>query len=159
QTGQLWCIAGHRLLCGDATKAADVARLMNHALVSVCFTSPPYLQQREYTVAIDDWDALMKGAFLHLPMREEGQLLVNLGLIHRGGEWLPYWDGWIEWMRRQGWRRFGWYVWDQMHGLRGDWVGRCAPSHEFIFHFNRRAVKPQKWIESIHSGERGGVLR
>src|SRR5262249_45109598 len=94
QTGQLWCIAGHRLLCGDATKAADVARLMNHALVSVCFTSPPYLQQREYTVAIDDWDALMKGAFLHLPMREEGQLLVNLGLIHRDGEWLPYWDGW-----------------------------------------------------------------
>ena len=49
------------------------------------------------------------------------QLLVNLGLIHREQEVVPYWDGWLAWMRQQGWRRFGWYVWDQGPGLPGDW--------------------------------------
>jgi DNA modification methylase len=47
-------------------------------------------------------------------------------------------------MREQGWRRFGWYVWDQGFGLPGDWQGRFAPSHEFVFHFNRKAEKPDK---------------
>ena len=45
-------------------------------------------------------------------------------------------------MRKSGWRRFGWYVWDQGPGLPGDWQGRLAPSHEFIFHFNRAPRKP-----------------
>jgi hypothetical protein len=32
-------------------------------------------------------------------VKPETQLLVKLGLIHRDGEWFPYWDGWIGWMR------------------------------------------------------------
>ncbi len=46
-----------------------------------------------------------------------------------------------------------------MHGLRGDWNGRLSPSHEFVFHFNRRPVRPNKWVECIHAGETGGALR
>ncbi len=101
----------------------------------------------------------MTGAFSNIPAHDSTQVLVNLGLIHRDNEWLPYWDGWLEWMRAQGWRRFGLYVWDQMHGLRGDWAGRFAPSFELVFHFNKSAVKPQKWMESLHAGERGGQGR
>jgi hypothetical protein len=73
----------------------------------------------------------------------------------------PYWEGWVDWMRAQGWRRFGWYVWDQGPGLPGDWNGRLAPSHEFIFHFNRQPRKPNKTVESKHAGETlgGGGLR
>jgi len=37
----------------------------------------------------------------------EAQVLVNLGLVHRDSEWQPYWEGWVEWMRASGWRRFG----------------------------------------------------
>jgi hypothetical protein len=72
---------------------------------------------------------------------------VNIGLIHRDGEWVPYWEGWIEWMRSAGWRRFGWYVWDQGWGLPGDWNGRLAPSHEFIFHFNHVAGLLRKTVD------------
>ena len=148
--GDLWILGDHRLLCGDSTKAEDVARLMAGAKADLCFTSPPYGQQRDYTKEgkekCQDWDGLMRGVFANLPMAEAGQVLVNLGMIHRDGEWLPYWEGWIAWMREQGWRRFGWYVWDQGNGLPGDWSGRLAPSHEFIWHFNRQAVKPQHCV-------------
>jgi DNA modification methylase len=135
---------GHRLLCGDATSPSDVARLMDGEEADICFTSPPYAQQRDYKTGPQDWDALMQRVFSILPMKHGGQVLVNLGLVHRDGEWLPYWDGWIEWMRAAGWRRFGWYVWDQGGGMPGDWNGRLAPSHEFVFHFNRVAERARK---------------
>jgi DNA modification methylase len=94
-------------------------------------------------------------------MADAGQVLVNLGLIHRDGEWLPYWDGWIEWMRQQGWRRFGLYCWDQGAGMMGDWVGRFAPSFEMVFHFNKNSKKPEKWVEkkeeSITVNHGGGM--
>ena len=149
--GDLWLLGNHRLVCGDSTKAEDVARVMNGELADLCFTSPPYGQQRDYTAEskemIQDWYALMCGVFAILPMAPAGQVLVNLGMIHRDNEWIPYWEPWIEWMRTQGWRRFGWYVWDQGFGLPGDWNGRLAPSHEFVFHFNREAVRPEKWVD------------
>jgi hypothetical protein len=86
----------------------------------------------------------MRGVFANLPMAANGQVLVNLGLIHRDNEVIPYWDGWLDWMRTQGWRRFAWYVWDQGPGLPGDWNGRLAPSFEFVFHFNRQAPAGQQ---------------
>jgi DNA modification methylase len=87
-----------------------------------------------------------------LPAKRDAQVLVNLGLVHHDGEWQPYWEGWIEWMRSAGWRRFGWYVWDQGPGLPGDWNGRLAPSHEFVFHFNRVAERARKTKESAMAG-------
>lgn len=49
KTGDLWIIGGvHRLLCGDSTKAEDVKRLMGAPKINLCFTSPPYAEQREY---------------------------------------------------------------------------------------------------------------
>jgi DNA modification methylase len=154
---------GHRLLCGDATSAVDVARLMGGEEADICFTSPPYAQRRDYKTGPQDWDALMRGVFSILPAKRAAQVLVNLGLVHRDGEWLPYWDGWIEWMRSAGWRRFGWYVWDQGPGLPGDWNGRLAPSHEFIFHFNRVAERARKTKDKLPEnievmrGDRGGM--
>ena len=78
--------SGHRLLCGDATSADDVARLMGGEEADICFTSPPYAQQRDYKTGPQDWDALMRGVFSILPMKHGAQVLVNLGLVHRGGE-------------------------------------------------------------------------
>jgi DNA modification methylase len=162
--GDLWILGEHRVLCGDSTKAEDVERLMAGTKADLCFTSPPYGQQRDYTAEgkakVADWDGLMRGVFANLPMADAGQVLVNLGLIHREGEWIPYWESWIEWMREHGWRRFGWYVWDQGFGLPGDWNGRFAPSHEFVWHFNKQSVEPMKFLdkkpENIKTRTKGG---
>jgi DNA modification methylase len=143
--GDVWIMGRHRLMCGDSTNPQHIAQLMAGQEADLCFTSPPYGQQRDYkSGGISDWDALMQGVFSLLPLKHDAQVLVNLGLIHRDGEWLPYWDGWIEWMRAAGWRRFGWYVWDQGFGLPDDWNGRLAPSHEWVFHFNRVAERARK---------------
>jgi len=136
--GDIWQLGDHRLLCGDSGDADMVARLMEGAKADLVFTSPPYAQQREYGQKIDDWFALMRGVFEAIPSHTKTQVLVNLGLVHRDGEWQPYWDGWINWMRAKGWRRFGWYVWDKVSPPPGDWDGRLAPCHEWIFHFNKK---------------------
>ncbi len=153
RAGDIWQLGAHRLICGDSTDPVVVAALMTGDQASLCFTSPPYGQQRNYTQGIADWDALMRGVFANLPMADDGQVLVNLGLIHRDNEVIPYWDGWLAWMRTQGWRRFGWYVWDQGPGMPGDWAGRLAPSFEFVFHFNRESRKPHKIVPCKHAGQ------
>jgi DNA modification methylase len=40
--GELWILGDHRLLCGDATKAEDVARLLDGAEPKLLATDPPY---------------------------------------------------------------------------------------------------------------------
>lgn len=152
--GDIWCIGPHRVACGDAGDPSLVAALMQGGQAALCFTSPPYANQRHYTTGgIGDWDTLMQRVCAALPMRDDGQVLVNLGLIHRDNEFIAYWDGWLAWMRTQGWRRFAWYVWDQGPGMPGDWNGRLAPSFEFIFHFNRQTRRPHKTVPCKWAGQ------
>ena len=40
--GQLWQCGDHRVLCGDSTNAADVARLLDGAVPFIMVTDPPY---------------------------------------------------------------------------------------------------------------------
>ena len=120
-------------------------------------TSPPYGQQRDYGRKIDDWRAVVSGALKAAPDGGKTQVLVNLGMFHRDGEVVTYWEPFIGDMRAAGWRLFGWYVWDQLSGMMGDWGGRLAPSFEFVFHFNRDArsvnkTKPTVTVGKLHSG-------
>jgi DNA modification methylase len=41
--GDLWILGDHRLLCGDATKASDVAKVMDGERATLMATDPPYL--------------------------------------------------------------------------------------------------------------------
>ena len=153
--GDVWNLGEHRLICGDAGDEKVVSALMQGERAALCFTSPPYANQRTYTTGgIRDWDALMQQVFstAMTVMDTSGQVLVNLGLVHREGSVVRYFDDWLSWMPRQGWRFFAWYVWNQVVTVPGDWAGRLAPIFEFIFHFNREARKPNKIVPCITAG-------
>lgn len=156
QYGDLWAMGEHRLLCGDSTNAQDVARLFDGERFSLCFTSPPYSNQRTYKIGEFDWHSMMCGAFDQMIAngKPDCHILVNLGLKHENRQVDMYWFQWLMYCSAQGWPLFGWYVWDQGSGLPGEWGGRLAPCHEFIFHFNQKLHYPNKWIKT--TGRRGG---
>ena len=47
KTGDLWLLGNHRVLCGDSTKADDVARLMNGSKAQMIHADPPYGMGKE----------------------------------------------------------------------------------------------------------------
>ena len=42
ESGQMWQLGEHRLICGDCTDPATVAWVMGGEMAAICFTSPPY---------------------------------------------------------------------------------------------------------------------
>jgi DNA modification methylase len=69
ETGQLWQLGEHRLLCGDSTRAEDVARVMGSEKADAVLTDPPYgigslmnggtwaRKQDAQFIKMRDWDA------------------------------------------------------------------------------------------------------
>lgn len=165
QSGDLWLIGGkHRLLCGDSTNTEDVARLLDNNQVQAIFTSPPYDQQRDYEGKMAfNWLDLMTGVFSAVGshLENDAQIFVNLGLIHREGRVIRYWDPFVSWMEQDGgpWPLFGWYVWDKLNGMPGNWNGRLGPAHEWIFHFARVGVQPKKTVETKGGHRTNGTQR
>lgn len=151
--GDVWTLGDHRLMCGDSTSRDDVAKLMDGTPAGIVFTSPPYAQQRDYGNPIEDWETLMRGVFDAMQVTDDAQLIVNLGMIHQQGEWIEYWRGWLDWMRTQGWRRFGWYVWDKISATFKANDGRLWMCHEWVFHLNKKTVPCIEWVRCIHAGE------
>ena len=133
------------LYCGDCLEI-----LPTLGKVDAVVTSPPYYEQRDYSKQITrSWHDNMGPLSL---LNHECQLLVNLGVIHRNCEVFEYWTPWLEHMKANGWRLFGWYVWDQQVSIPGDTNGRLAQAHEFIFHLNKKTPKVNKTLVCKNAG-------
>jgi DNA modification methylase len=52
QTGDLWFLGDHRLLCGDATRAEDAERVMDGTQADLWITDPPYNVDYEGTTGL-----------------------------------------------------------------------------------------------------------
>jgi hypothetical protein len=70
ETGQLWQLGEHRLLCGDSTKAEDVARVMGGEKAGAVVTDPPYGQDQVDVPhdSPEEHEALLAGCVNNLPV-------------------------------------------------------------------------------------------
>ncbi|VTU02484.1 adenine methyltransferase : ParB-like partition protein OS=Sutterella wadsworthensis 2_1_59BFAA GN=HMPREF9465_00225 PE=4 SV=1: ParBc: N6_N4_Mtase [Gemmataceae bacterium] len=76
--GDLWVLGRHRLLCGDATKADDVAKVLGDRPADVLLTDPPYNVAYEgktadhLTIANDELDPAAYRTFLAAALTAAG---------------------------------------------------------------------------------------
>jgi DNA modification methylase len=87
ERGQTWALARHVLMCGDATVAEDVARLVGNNPIDLVWTDPPYglgytgKTKRALTIVNDDLGpdgtrALVAAALRLAPLRPGGAFYV-----------------------------------------------------------------------------------
>lgn len=132
KSGDLFILGDHRLLCGDSTVSGDVQRLMNGEKADMVFTSPPYLDLRDYGGGLDLSTETLSKIF-DWPTR---YFCVNLGIIIRERRMLRYWDEWIASAEGRGLPLLSWNVWDKGNASSiGHQQAMFGVSHEWIFVF------------------------
>ncbi len=122
QTGDIWLLGEHRVMCGDSTKAEDVGKLMEGAMAVLMATDPPYgvaygvEQDREVkfgVIANDENDGIKLQAFLENVFSVASKYLVN---------------------------NAAWYLW-HAHMTQGYFTAAAAAA-DVIFHRQIIWVKP-----------------
>lgn len=108
----------------------NVERLMNGEKADMMFTSPPYMDLRDYGGNLDlsvstlgkifDWPSTL--------------FIVNLGLIIRDRKIVRYWDDWLKEAENRGLPLLSWNVWDKGNASSvGHQQAMFGLSHEWIF--------------------------
>ena len=95
ESGDLWRIGEHRLICGDCTDAAVVARVMGGERAGACVTDPPFGIDFKYNEHDDDpklYESLI------LSVVQQSNLIVDNGFVFvwqamlqcgKWGDWFP----------------------------------------------------------------------
>lgn len=137
--GDIWKLGEHRLICGDSTSKATVERLFGSDTAKLCFTSPPYSDQRTYRGGKElCTEHLAK--FISAAKECVDLFAVNLGLSRKDHEVQTYWDDYIAEARGAGLKLLSWNVWDRGEaGSVGNQTAMFAIFHEWIFVFGLKS--------------------
>ena len=82
--GDLWQLGEHKLICGDCTDAATVARVMGGESAALGVTSPPYGVGKDYeTGGLDEWKRTVSG-MLFCAAAVTDAMAINLGDVKVG---------------------------------------------------------------------------
>jgi len=151
--GDLWLLGDHRLLCGDSTKAEEVERLMAGAKADLCFTSPPYSDQRTYTGEANLSSEHLSG-FITEACRHCEYVAMNLGIARRSGFIDTYWDRYVEKAQASGFGLVSWNVWYRTGGFSVGQITAMFPiEHEFIFVFGQKPRQLHITVPNANAGE------
>ena len=155
--GALFALGPHRLLCGDCTEAAAVARVLE-APAALAFTSPPYADQRAYGGAQPGAPAAL-AEFLPACAGRVALIAIDLGFVRRAGAIVRYWDAYIAAAEAAGLALVSWNVWNQgVQGSPGKLSALFPIAHEFIFVFAAAGEKRAALNRTVRN-KSGGELR
>ena len=155
RSGQLFALGRHRLLCGDATSPADVARLMGGERAAALWTDPPfgvsYVGKTADALTLQGDDRAGLGELLSRSFACIDEVLrpgARLYVVHPGGALSAVF---INAFLHQGWRLHQKLVWvkDRMVLGHTDYHSR----HEDILYGYTKA--PGRWGRG-HRGWYGG---
>lgn len=147
--GDLYKLGNHRLLCGDSTNIQHVERLMDGNVAELCFTSPPYADQREYNGGKElSTEHLAK--FISTAYGKAKYFAVNLGYSRKSGEVNQYWDDYIKEAKACGLRFLSWNIWNRA-GF-GYTIGQATAmftiDHEWVFVFGSEPKELNRTVEN-----------
>jgi DNA modification methylase len=154
ELGQLWQLGNHRLLCGDSTDAKAINKLFENRIAEICFTSPPYADQREYNGG-KQLSTEHLASFISVASEFCKFFVVNLGIARKGNAISRYWDDYIFAAEKSGLRLLSWNVWNRQ-GLAGFSIAQItamfAIEHEWIFVFGKESKKLNQTIQNKNAG-------
>jgi site-specific DNA-methyltransferase (adenine-specific) len=148
ETGQLWQLGEHRLICGDCTDAAVVTRVMDGERINVAVTSPPYASQRKYDESsgfkpiapseyVDWFSGVQASVATHLA--DDGSWFVNIKEHCEDGQRHLY----VKDLAIAHVRAWAWLLVDEFCWLRsgypGGWDNRFKNGFEPVYHFSKHA--------------------
>jgi DNA modification methylase len=124
QLADLWLLGPHRLLCGDSTDPADLARLMDGETADLVFTDPPY--NADYSSRVDKqrrkpWGGITNDA---LPEDEYEAFLARalscIPAVTAKGAAVYVWTDWhhyslVERLYRERFLQKALIIWDKGH--------------------------------------------
>jgi hypothetical protein len=161
QLGDLFQLGDHRLLCGDSTEKAQVEKLIKNQICEICFTSPPYSDQRNYN-GNKELDTKHIAKFLTAAKENIKFFVVNLGYSRKNGEVNCYWNDYLEIAQNSSLKLLSWNIWDRS-GF-GYTVGQATAmftiDHEWIFVFGENTKDLNRTIENKQAGlSKKGTIR
>lgn len=152
--GDIYRLGNHRLMCGDSTSTDDFSALMDGDTAEICFTSPPYADQREYNGG-KELSTEHLATFIRTAFGACRYFAVNLGYSRKDGEVNPYWDDYIKEAKACGLKLLSWNIWDKGEcGSIGNQTAMFGISHEWIFVFGPKPKELFKTVENKSAGYR-----
>jgi DNA modification methylase len=150
--GDIWTLGRHRLMCGSSTVITDVDSLLEGNKAELCFTSPPYSDQRDYNGGKELHPDEM-ASFITCSAHRVEFFAINLGYSRKDGEVDPYWNFYIDKAKANGLKLLSWNIWDKGEcGSIGNQTAMFGISHEWIFVFGVKKKDLNRTVENKSAG-------
>ena len=129
QTGDLWMLGDHKVLCGDATKKEDVELLMDGNKADMVFTDPPYgysyesNYQNKHKMLMND-DAILDFLPVCKTVMSDCSTIYICTSHQTIDKWKPLVESVFDYKNLIVWKKNNWSM--------GDLSGSFAGQHEII---------------------------
>ena len=150
--GDIYILGNHRLMCGDSTSIDAVEKLMDGEKAELCFTSPPYADQRDYNGG-KELSTEHLARFISTAFGACNYFAVNLGYSRKNGEVNPYWNDYIAEADACGLKLLSWNVWDKGEcGSVSNQTAMFGISHEWVFVFGSNPKELNRTVPNKNAG-------
>jgi hypothetical protein len=168
--GDLFTLGRHRVMCGDSTKAEDVARLMRGEKADLCFTSPPYALGKSVALSGNKAMSAKKNAYANHNDDAESWAALMDGWYEAS---IPFCASWVvnvqplagnkralvSWIAKHADRLVDIATWDKGHAAPPAAQGVMASRYEWLVILAgidaTRVVPFSSWlgtVQSVYSG-------